>query len=78
MFDKNSAFSAKPEVEEHLERLRADNYVTEREHSPRQKLQNDAAYHLLTAAEEALEGEATETAQRLIAEAKESLDADSV
>lgn len=77
MFEKNSAFAVKPEVEERHAQIRADNSVTERTHSPGQRLQNDAAYDLLTAAEEALEGEATETAQRLIREAKEALDAES-
>ena len=81
MFEKNSAFSQKPEVESRLSHIRqatlANNSATERGHPAAQNTQNAAAYHLLTAAELMLEADDSEAASRLIHEAKMELDADS-
>lgn len=80
MFEKNSAFSQKPEVESRLNHIRqatlANDSVTERDRGSQQNTQKSAAYHLLTAAELMLEGDDKAAASRLIAEAKEELDAD--
>lgn len=75
MFNKNSAFSTEPEVDEHLRAMRTGRGEEPRpDHQEKKSTEKESAYSLLTAARMMLDIESYGAAGELIDEAIASLE----